>query len=125
MKDLSAADVHGIHPLLREEDSVSALVVDRDPATVVITQQHVSPGDRGVRETHVGPHVTPDNDIASRRKRALPTTPEADGDRGRQRPAHADNLFGPCLRLREDSSYDHVAITADSAAMKTRVAITK
>ena len=43
----------------------------------------------------------------------------------RQRPAHADNLFGPCLRLREDSSYDHVAITADSAAMKTRVAITK
>ncbi len=94
MKDLPAADVDGIHPLFGEEDSVPALVVDRDPATVVVTQQHVHPGYRGVRKAHVGPHITPNGDIVARRECALPTTPEADGDRGRQRPAHPDNLFG-------------------------------
>jgi hypothetical protein len=75
----------------------------------------MGPGDRGVRETHVGPHVTPDEDIPAGRERALPTTPEADGDRGRLRPAHRDNLFG--------HRYDHAAITAESDAMNTTVAM--
>jgi hypothetical protein len=75
----------------------------------VVSQQDVSAGDRGLRESHVGSHIAADNDIAARCERALPTTPKADSDRGRQRSAHPD----------------HAAITAASAAVKTTVAMIK
>jgi hypothetical protein len=55
-------------------------------------------------------NVAADHHVATGSERALPTT-EANGDRGRQRPTHPDNLFG--------MHYDHAAITAESAAVKT------
>ena len=87
MNGLAAANVHGIHPPPPEKHSVPAVVVGRDPAAVEAAQQHVGPGDRRMRQTHVGPHIAPNHHIGTWRERALPTT-ESNGDRGRQRPAH-------------------------------------
>jgi hypothetical protein len=76
-----------------DEHPVEALVVDRDPVPVEVAQHDVGSGDPRVRDAHVGTDIAPDDHVAARRERALPST-GANGDRGRQRPAHLDNHIG-------------------------------
>ena len=46
------------------------------------------------RDADIGTDIAPNHHVATRRERAPPTT-GVNGDRGRQRPAHLDNLSAP------------------------------
>jgi hypothetical protein len=98
------------------EHAVRTSVVDCDPVTVDVPQHHVCPRHHRLRQPHICMDVAADYDVAARPERALPTT-EANGDRGRQRPIHPDNLFA--------MHYDHAAITAESPAVKRMPTMTK
>jgi hypothetical protein len=86
-------NVDGRHAAIVDIQPIEAAVVDGDPSALIESHHQVSPGDQGMRDTHVGPQIAPDDDIVARCKGAFGTL-VAHGQHGRGWSAHEANCIG-------------------------------